>query len=939
MALLYKIGSVTVTGSFNSWVAGDVIEVFFDYDQRNGTFPAMYEVQKNGSTITSPQDSMWPPAIFEGFALFYRYITNENVEFVSDDAALVYYFEHQNEFPYFEKKSRENVSGGVNDLEGFATTTTQATDANSGDGVVTVYAKGTNNPFTAQLNGVTKAVSTAVSGYQYGYWDYTTTFTGLYPGDYPITFTDTLGYTRETDVTVQTLTDSGQEGYGELYDFIFQDNNGQQYKVEILERGRASGSPTTLTKMGANPFTLSTSAISTELHEIILLKTTATLELVSETFRQFKFFATADDEKYKVKFYREDSGYQLKWEGFISPQDYEEDFFQPPVITKLVAHDRLGRLSEYRFEREVEQEDLLSQKKAEPVTGVLSQLTIIDFCLKKLNQNQGYRIACHLFEDDQATSNTTPLDQTFVDTSCYYKGDEGMNCEEVVKNILEPYGAVLLNWEGYWYIVRKEEMEAATVNYIQYDSSLTQDGTGSYTPRVSFKSAGSSDMYRWKGSQSLTYEPIYRNINLKLAYNLKGKGLLTDGFDGWSRGAVSGFATSGLGPDGWTLGSANSDSDTKIVKTGLLEGTESDSFKLKYTAKCWVFKPLKDDPEQQLKGPYFPLKWSLKVGTKYVDTSGVWRTTAVENQFLMDQLGNAETIEYEFPLYGASNSEYSYELTLYAGSIYESDLQNASASGLITDIEALTTTSLNLGARLIGRVGTVDNGDKDFHYYELRYDTDTGSSDIKNIKPTDHHASTNSKRWERVGQWSYDYGAYSTDSLYGAYTKTLITAPEFSILPNGQEPPKEEVFTYVANKNNKVDLDIDLFHFDLSGVIHSDQFIYNNFLRLADGSETNAWEYNSGGEAKIQEHLGKYLAKKYGVARQRISGNFYSDAEITPLSVLYDTGDDNRVMMLSSIDMNYKEMDFQGECVEISSDDTPEYFDFDQDDFKPADFK
>ena len=114
-----------------------------------------------------------------------------------------------------------------------------------------------------------------------------------------------------------------------------------------------------------------------------------------------------------------------------------------------------------------------------------AEISYAVFCLKKTGLYQDIRVAVNLFEDSHTTTNRTPLDQTYIDVASYYKDGEGISCEDVLINILRPYGAYLVNPGGYWYIIRWEELESSSVTYQQYDKddlTRTSGGTSvSYT--------------------------------------------------------------------------------------------------------------------------------------------------------------------------------------------------------------------------------------------------------------------------------------------------------------------------------------------------------------------------------------------------------------------------------------------------------------------------
>ena len=976
MADIRKIGEVTA-GTASTI---DRYEVYFDADLLDSG--SEFTVDKNGvNLVEGSADDLFP----EDFSFLYW--TNLGVELFSADEALIYYFTKIPQWPYFEQQSRTNQSaefGDINDMVVTAKVKQAATDLETTDGQLTFKVYGTNNPFTLRVSGRSFAVSTSLGAFN-GYTVDVTT--GLGAGDHQWQVDDSKGFQRVGIITIPTADENGETSYGLHYyfDFIHKSN---EYRVELHERGY-SGSTSQIDYAGKSPIVINTNGQGLLLHEIFLFETSATFSLVSETFGEWRAIAQSDDEKYLLKIFNDNTGTaaNMMWQGFVTPQSYNEDYTQAPYITRLTAHDRTADLKNYEFtqkatiyvgEGEYEWLPSLTQTKEyetlnQPIKGYFSELEIIDFCLSKLNLNQKYRVAINLFEDDHDSASTdTPLEQTYIDTRCYYTDGRAMNCSEILQAVLTKYKAHVLNWGGYWYIISKKDLESATVNYVQYSTALAQDDTGSWSPRITWGQTSESNYYRYKGPQNLGYTPIYKNINVITEYNnANGKngfaGDPTDQFwDGWSffvgntaSGQAQSFFTSRQelrnNKREWTTGIGRENSYSYWQLSGEMEGSVKDKVYLKFTIRPDIELVTDiDDPDIRLRSPYFPLKWQLKVGDYYLDSSGNWGLTEVINERFIESLGQDVILEIEEFLPDNDDFSNTYNLRIYSGSIFEATvlsdgtlMSSTSKSGLRTLIKAIDTDSdaVEGGTRIIGRVqpdGILGNAQ--LYYYEMAEVEDADAlsgfvTDMESmmwaLKPDDFNDPNNLKMWIQRGAWSFNYGPYDTDNLNGAYTATTLKDVEFRVLPKGEEAPEEEILTLAANLNNKIDLDVKLFHYDLSGQVTGDQLIYNNYTRLSDNTQTGQWGDD---DKKIQQLIGEYLVEKYGIARQKISGNFYSDIVVTPLNVLYNDGDDNTILFLNGITMDYGQADYSGEAQEIDSDNTPTYRDWDSSDWNTSDW-
>src|SRR5690606_1648476 len=94
--------------------------------------------------------------------------------------------------------------------------------------------------------------------------------------------------------------------------------------------------------------------------------------------------------------------------------------------------------------------DGLGLLKSEPftLTGFSSEFEMIRHCLDKIGLNLGYAVAIGIHENNHNTT-YPPIAQTYKDCDIY----EGMNCYEVLEDILGKYNATITQWESRWRII------------------------------------------------------------------------------------------------------------------------------------------------------------------------------------------------------------------------------------------------------------------------------------------------------------------------------------------------------------------------------------------------------------------------------------------------------------------------------------------------------
>lgn len=843
-------------------------------------------------------------------------------------------------FPYAQRTRTIVEQTDINDLQAWPFGISDASSRFLSDGSFGVRATGTNTPFKAKLGNGTFQDMSLVDAAVFNWSNYyQKTFSNLAAGTYQWTVRDNKGYERTGSVVIASADFTDPDSYGVKYYFTYYDNTpssegtANQYKVEILLR-EFTDTSTQLTTFGPDPFLLTQTSEGNNIEESNIGYTTATVQLESTTFRQWAEFINADEDDYKVRFSRYEGGsFVKKWEGFLVSEGITEDLYQPPYIINLLFSDRLKDMEVFPFiqyEYQNEGRTLIER---------------IAFCLQNTKLYNGFRISVHLWESNQDDTTDTPLHQTYSTADAY----QDKNRLEVLEMILKSFGARIYGWEGYWYIERIREKKETTINYLEYDSDLTYVGTGSYSPRVTFRTATGSGGWRWAGRQSQGYTPVFGDVTLIMELGKKENGL-SEAFnenDGWANfnpineGPI--FANLLRGEEAVIRTARETTANADYIeRTGNIETGTSDLIKLKMNCVVKIKDDIEDSDagsrELEFRGGYFTIEWSLKVGDYYLDiNSGRWSSGISINQTFGNQTNSSISIDVKHPALDAQN-DLAYSLKIYGCNAFGAEISAATGAAALTALREVPTTSLNYGARI--RYRRLDTFN--INYYELRLDdVDITTDNYKEAKPIDYDSSTNPKKWFLVSNWQYDNTYYDNLGVYGAYTETTITDFDFEVLPNGSEPPEEFTLSEKASENNVRSKDIYIQHYDYPDEINSSQYLYRNGLRLIDGSPTSAWvdaNLFNGQTRTIQEHFLRFAREMYVRSRSYLSGTFFADAFITPKNVIYHSGDDGRIFLLTGVTFDFKNRTYNGEVVEIGRDTSQEVGDFDSSDFSNTDF-
>ncbi|MEM7298098.1 MAG: hypothetical protein AAF391_07510, partial [Bacteroidota bacterium] len=840
------------------------------------------------------------------------YFTDNQIEF--NTATEHTTFRILNSFPYVERVVTEVVGGEVNDMD-VSTTVRAATDTLTADGGINISITGSNPPFEVALSPSDSFIPLSIAQDQFT--NSTGVFGTLYSGAYNPVARDSAGFERFLDIVVLTEDNSSIiENYGSKYHFQF--NSSDPYRIDILERDYI-GSSTQINEAGARPFTFSQHAEGQEVHDIGVISSTCNLELICTTFRQYEEFVNADDGQYLIRLSK--SGI-TKGQWFLLPENIEEQLYTTPYPITLQGIDRLAQLK---------------NEKWESIFFIGNNARLIDVlntCISSLNFNQGYRIAVNISEDSHTGGSTiTPLHETYIDTKIF----EGKTFLEVVEEILSSLEAQLRSWNGYWYIIRTEELTSGSlVSYKQYDYDLTYESSSTFDPVINFVAADQSNGWRFAGVNSQIYEAQYKNINIDVLL-LKNENGLAGNFDfgPWSNHAT-GFGAFNWSNDQVDIQVSRVSSENYIQRTGTFKHKPADFVKL----ECDINTRLVDlqnnafdiDKSLEFRGPYFPIKWSLSVGGLYLDTSGNWVSSETINQLFIKETDASVKLKVFRRLYGSNDVAQNYVLKIYGASIFESDLQYSSQSTLLTGIRGISTTNINSGARRIIKLETVSGNDIDMYYYEFQEDAST-QDDINRIKPTD----SSTHKWVLINQWHYDHGPWDGDALYGAVTETTISNVVFDIYQNGLPTPEKLTITRTGSDKNSRSIDLPLNIADLVN-LSGGEAILENYLKLSDGTPTNLWTYGTHTQS-LAEHKARQMQQLYRNTRTRVNSNIVSDVDIEPISVLVNANDSNRTYLPIGMTFDYKNTSrYEGEVVEYTSDNIEEVRDFDSSDFDTNDF-
>lgn len=483
------------------FVTGDLVEIY--YDVSLDTSPGINDqagllVYLNGIQITSGNNIDW-------HVQSYKTVTPSYFGYYCNGGFGIYFFLIRSTFPYvlnqyYADYPACNTNPIVCDLAFSPNISViQPSSLTSNDGSITIEATSTYPIKYKLTNDFDYNDGTGVSS---------GTFISLYPSTYRIYARDSKNCSANILINL-TFNDT----YSVIYTISYLNLAGHSSKIEILKRAYAGAASDVI--CGDIPITLEMRNEGNLDKFQPIVSTQATIRLMAQTNKQYQDLFTNDPRQYQVKFYKDTTGgtsFELQWMGYILPHIHQEQYTELPYPVTIQATDSLTNLSDYAF----------LQDDGNRFLGSIRILTLISSLLKKTNLALPIRSACNLFADtmDQ-TSADDPLDQAYVDVDTYYIATAAPSFEFVLKALLKPFRARLIQAEGRWNIIRVEEF-ISSYAYRDFDTDGVYLTNGTDNPIVDIKAATASNRLRWANQdQNLELRPAFGKLRIQYHLGFK----------------------------------------------------------------------------------------------------------------------------------------------------------------------------------------------------------------------------------------------------------------------------------------------------------------------------------------------------------------------------------------------------------------------------------
>lgn len=389
-----------------------------------------------------------------------------------------------------------------------------------------------------------------------------------------------------------------------------------------------------------------------------IVASSLSISLLASIDQDLQDLYSEDEQTYKVYLKRNN---QIIFVGFLKPDGINEDYVNDKWMLDIDVFDGLSTLKNIRF----------SNDNGILFSGKYSGLSILTTCLNKTGLDLPININCEVMYE-VGPGSLSAFETFYLNANRYYQNNsDAMDCESVLKSILQLFNASLLQYNGEWYIYRPIDLDIPSVTFNKFEHNIYK-GTFVIYPLVEIGSQiNNFATFHFGANQKRSISPsvqayrvIYEYGNVKSIYSN-------------SELKLSG---SGLDIPGWTVHNFDGEVERHPSGYGLISKTVDDSTgdPLLLTLnqnidinKGAVIKLIIGFGNYKVST--YGLRFAIKIGDQFFNIdSGQWQNDGIINTVL-----NSSWDGYQYPGTGAKR------LTGLGAATYELGV-TASVSGKLT---------------------------------------------------------------------------------------------------------------------------------------------------------------------------------------------------------------------------------------------------------------
>lgn len=632
------------------------------------------------------------------------------------------------------------------------------------------------------------------------------------------------------------------------------------------------------------------------------------------------------DQRYRINSYTNQTategaggvGLEIKWLGYLISGHYAEPYIKDPYPVSITATDGLADLKNYDF----------LDKDGNKYRDDLITINAIAEILAKTDLGLNIQIVINRYETTMAqTATDDPLKQCKFNPETFYHDGKVMNCHDVLQEIIKPFGGVIKQRLGKWFIYNPEEL-VTSAEYREFDKNGVFISNGTINDIIDIRGAiFSSRAVMEGGGQMLEVVPAYgklffehtllKHASLIKSYSFEPEDIYTDSnglklFKNWNvnianaPGATYGIKkTKALEGDynfylKYLLlrgSGTNVASGVSVLSAPItIEYEDVDAFEFRFSYACLL-------SEGSFGNVYWiKLKWMLQVGSYYYNETGGWTTDINQkyNEIYVERFN--EVLEKKVTallrdVAALTTESAMVEFILCNAFVY--DFEDTTA------LKNTPTTTKAIGNRM-----KVKSSASLMHYYILEEGTDAES--IPSIvRPIDYAAGTNERIWKAEH--------LSVSSRGREVEFNYLDNVVLLHFPDGAEPADDITIERENNSGIKIDLEMSYLLNDIDTVnINNSEQTYKNYFKLLSGTPTQTWARSyRAGQGKLLDLLSNDVVSQYKSPSNKITGSFLIDREVITTTILNEAGDSNRKYQFMGYALHDKHATIDFDIVEL----------------------
>ncbi len=173
---------------------------------------------------------------------------------------------------------------------------------------------------------------------------------------------------------------------------------------------------------------------------------------------------TEEESKFKVRLKRND---QVIFYGILKPDGIWEDFVSNRWEISMDAMDGLSILKDLSFVKD----------DGTFYVGKINQFDALKQCLHRIDYDLPINISTDLPVYDGFSGTDTVLKSVLMNADRFYQEKQTnqiMDCEAVLKSVLEPYSATIVQMNGEWWVFRPIDVKNE-MDFYRYDGEIKTD--------------------------------------------------------------------------------------------------------------------------------------------------------------------------------------------------------------------------------------------------------------------------------------------------------------------------------------------------------------------------------------------------------------------------------------------------------------------------------